>query len=205
MNRPHLSIGPLKRRLSTGQTEVISFKPGVNLLVGRPNTGKTKWLQTLDFLLGDPGKNPFEGAEEEGLAEKYDVAGAELNIGEERISIERRWREPGAKTKVFVDDEEKTAKEFQQLLMQKLNIPLLKFPKGNPMSGQTWYELSFRMLLRHIYRQQRFWSGIADQQPEGEQHACLLQFLGIAERLFTDEYGKLVSLKMEAERLKTRA
>jgi hypothetical protein len=71
--------------------------------------------------------------------------------------------------------------------MRKLGIPLLNFPKGNPMSGQTWPELSFRMLLRHIYRQQRFWIGITDQQPEGEQQACVLQFLGLAERLFTEE------------------
>jgi hypothetical protein len=204
MNRSYLSIGRIERRLSKGATEELRFEPGVNLLVGLPNTGKTKWLQTLDFLLGDPDKNPFEGAEEEGLAEKYEAACAELCFGEERILIERRWRETGAKTKVFVDGEGMTVRDFQQFLMRKLSVPLLNFPKGNPMSGQTWPELSFRMLLRHIYRQQRFWGDITDKQPEGERHACLLQFLGIAERLFTEEYGQLVSLKMKAERLKAR-
>jgi len=204
MSRAYLSLGRLERRLSTGDKEDLRFERGVNLLVGRPNTGKTKWLQTLDYLLGDPGENPFEGAKEEGLAEKYDAASAELLIGEERLWIERRWREPGAKFKVFVDGEGMAARDFQQFLLRKLGIPLLNFPKGSPMSGQTWPELSFRMLLRHIYRQQRFWGGIADQQPEGEQHACLLQFLGIAERLFTEEYGQLVKLKMETERLKAR-
>jgi hypothetical protein len=88
--------------------------------------------------------------------------------------------------------------------MKELGVPLLSFPKGNPMSGQTWPELSFRMLLRHMYRQQRFWGNIADQQPDGEQHACLLQFLGVAERIYTTEYGELVELKMQAEKLKTR-
>lgn len=204
MNRPYLSIGRLERRLSPENIEDLRFEPGVNLLVGRPNTGKTKWLQTVDYLLGDPGENPFDAALEEGLAEKYDAAGAEVFVGDERLLIERRWREPGAKTKVFVNGDGMTTRDFQQFLMQKLGIPLLNFPKGNPMSGQTWPELSFRMLLRHIYRQQRFWGGIADQQPEGEQHACLLQFLGLAERLFTEEYGRLVTLKMEAERLKAR-
>jgi predicted nucleic acid-binding Zn-ribbon protein len=204
MSSSSLSIGRLERRFSTGKTEDLQFGAGVNLLVGPPNTGKTKWLQTLDFLLGDPGANPFEGAEEGGLADKYDAAGVELVIGEERLWIERRWREVGAKSKVFVDDQEMAARDFQHFLMQKLGIPLLNFPKGNPMSGQTWPELSFRMLLRHIYRQQRFWGGIADQQPEGEQHACLLQFLGLAEHLFTEEYGQLVRLKMMAEQLKAR-
>ena len=204
MSRACLSLSRLERRLSTGRKENLRFERGVNLLVGRPNTGKTKWLQTLDYLFGDPGENPFAGGDEERLEQKYDAAGVELLIGEERFWIERRWREPGAKTKVFVNGEGMIARDFQQLLLRKLGIPLLNFPRGNPMSGQTWPELSFRMLLRHIYRQQRFWGGIADQQPEAEQHACLLQFLGNAERLFTDEYGHLVRLKMEAERLKAR-
>lgn len=204
MSRPYLFINRLERQLSTGSTEELIFESGVNLLVGRPNTGKTKWLKTLDYLLGDPGENPYEGAEEEGLAEKYDAAGAELVVGGERLWIERKWRAPGVKTKVFVNGEGVAAREFQQFIMEKLGIPLLNFPKGNPMSGQTWPELSFRMLLRHIYRRQLFWGGIADQQPDSEQHACLLQFLGLAERLFTVEFGKLIELKMEAERLKAR-
>lgn len=199
---PFLSIGKLQRRLSSGNIEELDFEPGVNVLVGPPNAGKTKWLQTLDFLLGDTGDNPFEGAEETGLSEKYDAARVELAIGAETFRIERRWREPGAKTKVFVDDDSMPVREFQQWLLEQLGIPRLNFPKGNPMSGQTWPELSFRMLLRHIYRQQRFWSDLADKQPEGEQHACLMQFLGLAEKVFTEEYGELVSLKLLAERLK---
>lgn len=204
MSRPFLAIGRIERRLSTGATEDLRFTSGVNVLVGRPNTGKTKWLQTLDYVLGSPSENPFEGADEEGLSQKYDKAGAELVIGEERIWIERRWRELGAKGKVFVDSEGMTAREFQHFLMEKLGIPPLNFPKGNPMSGQTWPELSFRMLLRHIYRQQRFWNDVTDQQPEGEQHACVLQILGLAERLYTEDYGRLVKLKMDVDRMKAR-
>jgi hypothetical protein len=203
MSRPYLSIGNIVRRLSNGTTEEVKFEPGVNLLVGRSNTGKTKWLQTLDYLLGDD-DNPFEEAKEEELSEKYDAASCELTIDEQPFLIQRRWRELGAKSKVFVEDEGMAVRDFQHFLMDKLGIPLLHFPKGNPMSGQTWPELSFRMLLRHIYRQQRFWGGLADQQPEGEQHACLVQFFGIAEHIFTEEYGQLVNLKKEVDRLKAR-
>ena len=199
-----LSVAKLERRLSTGGVEALTFEAGVSVLVGRPNTGKTKWLQTLDFLLGDPGGNPFEGADEEGLAEKYDAAAVELRIGEETFRIERRWREPGAKGKIHVDAEIMLPKDFQHWLLDKLGIPLVNFPKGNPMSGQTWPELSFRILLRHIYRQQRFWGGIADQQPDGEQHASLLQFLGLAEHIYSEDYGQLVELKLQVERLKAR-
>jgi len=125
-------------------------------------------------------------------------------IGEERFWIERRWREQGATTKIFIDNKGKTTSDFQEWLLRKLGIPLVNFPKGNPMSGQTWPELSFRMLLRHIYRQQRFWGDLADLQPPGEQHACLLQFLGLAQQLFSDNYGKLIKLKTQVDRLKAR-
>ena len=204
MSAPFLSIRSLERRLATGNVECLTFETGVNVLIGRPNTGKTKWLQTLDFLLGDTGMNPYEQSDEDGLAEKYDTASAIICIGDETFRIERRWREPGAKGKVFVDCEGMLAKEFQHWLMQKLGIPLVNFPKGNPMSGQTWPELSFRTLLRHIFRQQRFWSGLVDQQPDNEQHASLLLFLGLAERIYSDDYGKLVDLKLRSMRLRAR-
>lgn len=202
MSHQFLSISHLDRQLANGESEHLDFESGVNLLVGPPNTGKTKWFQTLDFLLGDDGQNPFEGADETGLDKKYDAAGADIIIGEERFRIERRWRQSGAKTKVFLDENEMGARDFQHWLMDKLRIPLVHYPKGNPMSGQTWPELSFRSLLRHIHRQQRFWSDLADKQYEGEQHACLLQFLGLAEILFSDDYADLVRLKMSSQRLR---
>lgn len=204
MSAPFLSIRGLERRLATGNVEHLTFEPGVNVFVGRPNTGKTKWLQTLDFLLGDTGANPYEQSDEEGLAEKYEAASATIGIGDETFRIERRWREAGAKGKVFIDGGGMLAKDFQHWLMEKLGIPLVNFPKGNPTSGQTWPELSFRTLLRHIFRQQRFWSGLVDQQTDNEQHASLLLFLGLAERIYSDDYGKLVDLKLKSMRLRAR-
>jgi hypothetical protein len=68
----------------------------------------------------------------------------------------------------------------------------LHFPSGNPYSERTWPELSWRSMLRHIYRQQRFWSDIADRQPESEQHAVLMLFLGLAEHMFSEQHGELV-------------
>lgn len=204
MSAPFLSIRGLERRLNTGNVEHLTFEPGVNVFVGPPNTGKTKWLQTLDFLLGDTGANPYEQSDAEGLAEKYDAASATICIGGETFRIERRWREAGSKGKVFVDDESMPTKEFQHWLMERLEIPLVNFPKGNPMSGQTWPELSFRTLLRHIYRQQRFWSDLVDKQTDNEQHASLLLFLGLAERIYSNNYGKLVELKLKSMRLRAR-
>lgn len=199
-----LRIESIDRLRAGGEIDSLQFAAGVNVLVGVPNTGKTKWLQLLDYLFGDPGNHPFEGAEETGLADEYVSAGANVVIGEEPYRIERRWTEPGAKTKVFVDGKGLSTSEFQEWLLRTLLIPVLHFPRGNPMSGQTWPELSFRMLLRHVYRQQRFWGDLADRQPEPEQLACILQFLGIAEMLYTEDYGKLISRKMEVERLRSK-
>lgn len=204
MSTPFLSILSLNRRLTNGRSENLSFSPGVNLLVGRPNTGKTKWLETLDFLFGDPGQNPFGEDGRETLATKYDAAAAKIRIGEEEYWISRRWMEPGLKGKVLVNQDPMPARDFQHWLLKKLDVPLLSFPRGNPMSSQTWPELSFRMLLRHIYRRQGMWSDIADRQPESEQLASMLQMLGLAAHVFSEDYGRLISLKREADRLAIR-
>ena len=204
MTTAFLSIISLNRRLATGAPERLLFEDGVNLLVGSPNTGKTKWLETLDYLFGEPGTDPFEDDEDQGLAAKYDAASAQIRVGEETFWISRRWKEAGGKGKIYVDQEPMLAKDFQHWLFEKLGIPLLHFPKGNPMSGQTWPELSFRMLLRHIYRRQGFWTDLADRQPEAEQLACILQFAGLAEHVFSEDYGTLVEYKLQVERLKIR-
>lgn len=204
MTRAFISIRKIERTSANGKVEELALAIGVNLLIGAPNTGKTKWLQTLDYLLGDSGENPFAEEKDSDLAEKYVAAALELTIGLDQFRIERRWNELGAKSKVFVGDISMTTKEFQRFLMEKLGIPVLHFPKGNPYSGQTWPELSFRTLLRHIFRQQRFWSGLVDRQSEDEQRASVLQFLGLAEGIYTPELGEVVRLTREIERLRAR-
>jgi hypothetical protein len=86
MSRPFLSVRRVERRLWNGSVETLEFEYGVNVLVGSPNTGKTKWLQTLDFLLGDSGANPFENSSDPTLADKYDSASASLVIGAARVN-----------------------------------------------------------------------------------------------------------------------
>ena len=203
--RPTLILNEVSRRMQSGNTEALPLTTGVNLIVGEPNTGKTKWLETIDYMLGDTGSDPFSIAPEgDPLAEKYDAAGLRFTISGETYSAERRWREPGAKSKIFVDDEAFSPKEFQHFLMAKLDLPILAVPSGNPFSGQTWPELSFRELLRHLYRQQRFWSQLVDKQPETTFDSCIQYFLGLAEYLYTDEYAARVRLTNELHRLRSR-
>jgi len=118
--------------------------------------------------------------------------------------IERRWKEPGAKSKIFVNAEAMSDEAFSDFILRELRIPALHFPKGDPYAPRAWPALSWRMLFRHLYRQERFWSDFADRQPDGEQHACLTQFLGIAESLFPDQFGELVEKRKRVFTLEAR-
>jgi hypothetical protein len=161
------------------------------------------WLRTISFLLGDT--DSPEGALGAGLADKFDSARITFTIdGSEEVVLERRWKEPGAKHKIYVNGDGMPSSAFSEWIEAKLGIPILRFPRGNPYSGATWPELSWRMLFRHIYREERFWSDLADKQPEREQHACLLQFLGAAKLLYPAELGEEIRLRQDLLRLRAR-
>ena len=38
------------RTTASGQEEQLEFAPGLNIIVGEPNTGKTKWLTMIDYV-----------------------------------------------------------------------------------------------------------------------------------------------------------
>ncbi|MGC4088732.1 MAG: hypothetical protein QM756_12705 [Polyangiaceae bacterium] len=180
----------------------LDLKPGVNAVVGAKDTGKTGWLRTISFLLGDT--DSPENALGAGIATKFDAARMKLFIdGTEELVLERRWKESGNKHKVFVNGERLSSGDFSEWIHRKLGIPILRFPKGNPYAG-TWPELSWRMLFRHVYREERFWSDLADKQPEREQYACLLQFLGAAKKLYPEELGQEIKLRQDLLRLRAR-
>ncbi len=185
-----MMIASVSRLGRDGIPETLTFKRGVNVVLGEPNTGKTRWLELIDFILGD------DGTAEEKLGEtlftKYTSATVELLIGDQTFTVQRRWHDAGAKTKIFVGEAALNIPEFRQLMLDQLGIPSLHYPQGNPYGVRTWPELGFRSLFRHMYRRQRFWGDLADQQITSEQHACILQFLGMAEKLYSQEYGDLV-------------
>ena len=203
MTEPSLLVRELRRFPSrNGRADHLVLEPGVNVLVGPPNTGKSQWLRTLDLLLGSDKKADELLAE--GVFESYDSAEALVTIGGEDYQLSRRWKEDGVKTKVFVNGEPKDLRDFSHFVYDHLGIPLVHYPQGNPYGPRTWPELSWRSLLRHMYRRQRFWSDIADKQPDSEQHACVLHFLGLAEHLFSPQYGKQVETEKEIQALKMR-
>lgn len=201
MKTKSLMIKSLQRYPAVNLEDELIFKQGVNVIVGEPNTGKTAWIKMLDYLMGDESK-PEDALGD--LSEKYDSISAVFSIENDDFTVERRWKEKGSKTKVFINDNPILLSEFSSFLLEKLNIPILHFPQGNPYSERSWPEISWRVMLRHVYRQERFWSDIADKQPESEQHACLMQFMGIAEFIFPQQLGNIVQKRKELFKLTAR-
>lgn len=153
MGVANLSVKSISRKGPNIAADILKFAAGVNVLVGESNTGKTKWLETIDYILGD--KVTAEKCEEDTIFALYDTVTAILGIGDEDVEVERRWRESGGLGKIYVNQQ--------------------------PHS-----------VMRHLYRREGFWTDFADKQPEIDQHACIAQFVGIAEKLFSSDYGDLV-------------
>ncbi|MDP9349933.1 MAG: hypothetical protein M3P51_00085 [Chloroflexota bacterium] len=198
-----LNLHTLTRFFAEGDgEESLTFEPGVNVLVGPPNTGKSGWLRTLDYLFGDDAK--VEDALGSRIAPRYRGARAVLTVGGRELTLERRWGPGDIRGKVFVDGEPVDHNEFSDVFLPRLGLPVLRFPTGDPYAPRKWPRLSWRMLYRHIYRHEHSWDDIAARQPDGEQHACVAMFLGVAERLFPPEYGELVDKQRAVDALEAR-
>lgn len=202
MNAKTILVKSVCRETASGAGDTLDLKPGVNVIVGIKDTGKSAWLQTISYLLGDT--DPAEKALKPEIEAKFDSATLQITVGGEEIAVQRRWKERGAKHKVFANTQGMSSADFGEYIQKNLDIPTVHFPKGNPYSGFTWPILSWRMLFRHVYREERFWSDLADKQPEKEQHACILQFLGVADKMYPKELGETVNEQQNLLKLQAR-
>jgi energy-coupling factor transporter ATP-binding protein EcfA2 len=182
-------IRQLARFPQTDSSDELNFQPGVNVIVGPSGAGKSQWLRMLDYLMGDAG--PAAQAFNSELVNKYESMRAIIQIGDEEYTFERHWKKDDVTTKVFVDGEAINAKDLSAFILEKLEMPQLHFQSGGLMSARGWVHLTWRILLRHIYRKPTSWSEIANKQPDQEQHACLLMFTGLADTLFSAERKEL--------------
>jgi hypothetical protein len=198
---PTLIVSSLRRSDRLGRTDELPLSKGVNVLVGPPNAGKTKWLEMLDFVMGDTDSPEKKLGE---LAEKYIQIAAECSIAGKPVIIERRWHESTDRFRVYVDGQGLNLKEYHGFLMSSLELPIVHYPQGDPLSPRTWPELNWRSLYRHLYRRQHYWADIADRQFQSEQHASLLEFLGLANRVFSTAYEDLVSAQKEVAGLRVQ-
>lgn len=199
MSNKAISVRSISRFPETGQEEALKFHDGVNVVVGPPNTGKSRWLQMTSFLLGETGTAQNAFGEE--MANKYSRLTGVIRIDNEDIQLERRWKEHGLAGSVLVNGERYTVDNFSNLVLTNMGLPIVHVPKGNPYGPKRWPVLSWRSLFRHMFRQWRFWADLADKQPDGDQLACLLMFLGVAELAYPEEYDLLVQKNKEKLRL----
>jgi outer membrane murein-binding lipoprotein Lpp len=202
MSTNTLLVKSVCRVTASGDTDTLDLKPGVNVIVGDKDTGKSRWLDTISYLLGDTDP-PEKGLGPE-VAAKFDRATLQMDIGGEGIAVERRWKEHGATHKVFANGDGMSSADFGEYLQRKLDIPTVRYPKGSPLSGYTWPLLSWRELFRHVYREERFWSDLADKQMPKVQHACLLQFLGAADKMYPKEREDAVNERQNLTKLQAR-
>jgi hypothetical protein len=202
MTQKTIIVRSVSRFDTAGVVETIDLTPGVNVLVGPPNTGKSVWLNMIDYVLGSKDK-PTDAFNDE-ITSKYKAIRMFASIGDGVCCILRKWGDQKDVSKIFLNGTPLTVDDFYKHLMSALDIPILSFPQGNPYGLRSWRELNWRSLLRHIYRKQAYWGDIADRQPESEQHACLMQFLGLAGHLFSDDYGQLIGKQREIIKLESQ-
>lgn len=201
MSTKTIFLKSLTRTPETDPSDSLHFERGVNVIVGKPNSGKSQWMRMLDYLMGDVDK-PSD-AFDPTLAEKYETIKGIFEIDGEELVLERRWKEKGNQGKVFVNGMPLVSQDavFSDFWLDKLAIPRVNYPTGDPYRPGAWRRLTWRSLLRHVYRKQDSWTDIAAQQPPSEQHACLMLFTGLADALYSKEYGDLVELQKEITKI----
>ncbi|MDP3506482.1 MAG: hypothetical protein Q8T09_00700 [Candidatus Melainabacteria bacterium] len=194
-----LIIKKVKRFAADIPAEEIDFEPGVNVLVGPRNAGKTTWLRLIDHAFGDP--DTAIKALGAPIAEKYDAVEVTINIGDADHVIGRNWKEKNAKTKIVINGQSLDVKEFNDFIFQKLGWPQIVYASGDPYAERAWKQLGFRGPFRHMFRQARFWGDFVEQQPGADFYACMMLFLGLAEKRYPPEHGDIVKANKEIERL----
>lgn len=196
---PTLHVKSIKRFIPDLPAEELEFKPGVNVLVGPRNAGKTTWLKMIDYAFAD--SDTAEKALGAPIAEKYSSLEMTISIAGESHIIGRNWKEKNTKTKITLDGNVIDLKEFNEFIFKKLDWPEVVYASGDPYAERTWRTLGFRMPFRHMYRQARFWSDFVPQQQPADFYACIMLFLGLAEKRYPAEHGDIVKANKEIDRL----
>jgi len=161
-----------------GEVEHHDLDSAATEIIGGRNSGKTTLLRTIDYLFGDTDSAAKAlGAE---VADRYSALSLDLMLAGTSHQIERRPNDYGYAGKVFIDGEEMRADQFSDWILTELGWPIIKIPKAqNPKYASTTVSLSFRTLLRHIYRREDSWSDFAYKENELHRRAVLRYFLGI--------------------------
>jgi len=160
-----------------GEIDEIPFAKNATEVVGPRNSGKTTFLRAIDYCLGnDDSAAAALGAD---VAARYDVYRLDLELAGTPHQIERRPNEYGYAGKIFVDGSEILQSEFSEWILLRLDWPAIRIPKArDPRNATSTVPLTFRTLLRHLYRREDSWSDFAAREEEFHRRAVLRFFLG---------------------------
>ena len=193
MSGRRLSFARLQRRRKVdGEYETLDLRPGVNLVYGPPNSGKSVWLRMLDYMLGDDNGIAYRFNTD--IRYKYDQIQAELCLARNEIKLRRTWSPYPDKDNRFTIDGRSSlgAKRLQRMIMTDLGIPEIPILRGNEYKP---YPVTLRVLMRHLHRQQRFWGDIADEQYPDEIRASILVLIGAIDLLFLSEQKEIIAMR----------
>lgn len=184
MKNKYIYISEVSRITSDGEVEKINFSQGVNLISGAPNSGKTTWLRIVDYVLGK-NKSVKDVFSDQDLVTKYVQYELLLEVSGKIVRLGRMPFEPNMSGKITINGHVYDVEEFSEEIFRLIGYPYhIKFPKGNQYTTE-WVKLSFRIVFRHIYRRESYWSDIADKQPINDQFAAIFYMLGLADKIFS--------------------
>ncbi|WP_329251820.1 hypothetical protein OG417_07825 [Actinoallomurus sp. NBC_01490] len=180
-----------------GEVEDIIFDPYFTLIRGGRNSGKTTLLRWIDYILGaSQSRLPVERFGSS-VVSSYIYGSLRLSIVDPREDEPEEHEILRAledlpdlprQSRVQVDGEELTLPKLASRLMEFLDWPTLRIPKGrNARRATELVTLSFRNMLRHLYRREDSWQVFASKEEEYHRKAVLAFFLGFAESLYSGE------------------
>jgi hypothetical protein len=193
-----LRIEALKLFGREGEVDVFQFTDAT-LIVGPPNSSKTTILRMIDFCLGvEDSAASHLGPN---VANAYLGIELEMSLGAEGHSVRRSFdRSFGPVTRLQVDDSTQSVDDFRDWIMEALGWPLLQIPRGRVAQSATErVPLSFRTLLRHIYRREDSWYEFASREEEFHRRAVLAFYLGLAESRYSGEGFALGEKRRDAQ------
>ena len=174
---------------NTGEVEEYDFsRAAATVLKGPRNSSKTTTLKVINYCLG--GRRSIAQAVSAPVEEKYSAFFVTIAINGEVHEL-KRDSAYGTRGRVLIDNDiDLSAEGLSEWLLPKLAWPALRIPQGtNPSTATSLTPLTFRSLLRHIYRREDSWTEFAFKEEEYLRRAAISLFLGFApSRYETVEY-----------------
>ncbi|MFO6453393.1 MULTISPECIES: hypothetical protein [unclassified Aeromicrobium] len=205
--QPPLNLGRglriLHIELILDSGEVESFDLGqspITFITGERNSSKTTTLKVVDFCFGN--RKTAETVLGVAVARDYQAVAIEIATNGTRHRLVREFKH-GLKTKVLIDGEPYELADVSEWVLSTLGWPVLQIPLGvNPATATKEHPLSFRDLLRHIYRRETSWAEFASKEEEFLRRGVVSLFLGFAPQRYesaTFELGQASRTLARAE------